>query len=258
MKITFKKQLGLSLVELMVALTLSLVVMLVTTSIYVSNKNTYRFLDQYSLLQENGRFAMHYLRENILRTGFPNEANINPFPVVPTENTYANGSDDITVSFRSATDCLGNAPAGAAGLQLATKTFDIAVNGQGVSELRCDGSGLVGGAATGAAVLVEGIQNMQIEYGVDTDIGQDGIANTYVTAAQVQAGVMPGGNPDWDRVVSVRVAVLVQGEENTLDAPLSVDYNILGQRANFNDRIPRRVFTTTIPLRNRDATIGAL
>ncbi len=70
MKYILKDELGLSLVELMVALTLSLVVMLVTTSIYISNKSTYRFLDQYSLLQENGRFAMFYLRENILKSGF--------------------------------------------------------------------------------------------------------------------------------------------------------------------------------------------
>ena len=249
---TLRKQLGLSLVELMVALTLSLVVMLVTTSIYVSNKSTYRFLDQYSLLQENGRFAVHYLRENILRAGFPYEANIVPFPNVPTENTYANGSDDITISFRSPIDCIGNAPAGAAGLQLATNTFSI--NG---TDLQCNGSGLVGGAAVGAAVLVEGVQNMQIEYGVDTDIGQDGVANTYVTGAQVEAGVMPGGNPDWDRVVSVRIALLVQGAPNALDTASTVEYDMLGQRANFADRTPRRVFTTTIPLRNRDVTVGS-
>ncbi len=122
--------------------------------------------------------------------------------------------------------------------------------------MQCDGSGLVGAAAVGAGQLVGGIQNMQIEYGVDTDLGRDGVANTYVTSAQIEAGVMPGGNPDWNRVVSVRVALLLQGAANVLDTPSNVDYNMLGQRTNFNDRTPRRVFTTTIPLRNRDVTVG--
>ena len=248
MKFKNRKQLGLSLVELMVALTLSLVVMLVTTSIYVSNKSTYRFLDQYSLLQENGRFAIYYLRENILQAGYPSEAGINAFPTVPTENTYAAGSDDITVSYRSAIDCLGNAPAGAVGLQLATNVFSI--NG---TDLQCDGDGLIGGNPVVAAPLVEGIQNMQIEYGVDTD--GDGIANTYATSTQVENGIVGVGTPDWPRVVSVRVALLVQGGANALDVAAAAEYNVLGQRANFNDRTPRRVFTTTIPLRNRDITV---
>ena len=81
LNIHINKQQGLSLVELMVALVLSLVVMLVTTGIYVSNKQTYRFLDQYSQLQENGRFAIFFLREHILQAGFPRQSNVNPFPV---------------------------------------------------------------------------------------------------------------------------------------------------------------------------------
>ena len=245
------KQHGLSLVELMVALVLSLVVLLVTTGIYVSNKQTYRFLDQYSLLQENGRFAIFFLREHILQTGFPRQSGVNPFPVVPGNNTGPNGSDNIIVQFRSAVDCLNDVPAGALPLRLTQNTFQINAN----NELECNGNGLVGGVDQPAQSLVEGIVNLQAEYGVDTDA--DGIANSYVNSAGVQAGTASGGGgPDWNNVVSVRVAVLVQGQPNVLDQAQVITYNILG--VSFvapNDRTPRRVFTTTIPLRNINKTI---
>lgn len=246
------KQRGLSLVELMIALTLSLVVLLVTTGIYVNNKQTYRFLDQYSLLQENGRFAIFFLREHILQAGFPRQAGVNPFPVVPTNNNYPN-SDSIIVGFRSAVDCLNDPPVGAVGLQLAQNTFSID-NGVNPPVLQCDGNGLVAGVDQPALPLVDGIQSLQAEYGVDTD--GDGIANTYADSATVNNGVITVGTPDWGRVVSIRVAVLVQGQPNVLDQAQAITYNLLGQPATpLADRTPRRVFSTTIPLRNINKTI---
>lgn len=243
-----KQQRGLSLVELMVALVLSLVVLLVTTGIYVSNKQTYRFLDQYSQLQENGRFAIFFLREHILQAGFPRQSGVNPFPVLPTDNA-APASDNIIVQFRSAVDCLNDVPAGALPLKLTQNTFQI--NG---TSLECNGNGLVGGVDQPAQTLVDGIESLQIEYGVDTDA--DGIANSYASSTAVENGVITGGTPDWDNVVSVRVAVLVQGMPNTLDTAQSITYNLLGQTYTpAADRTPRRVFTTTIPLRNRNRTI---
>jgi type IV pilus assembly protein PilW len=250
--ISYKQQ-GLSLVELMVALVLSLVVLLVTTGIYVSNKQTYRFLDSYALLQENGRFAIYFLREHILQAGFPRQAGINPFPVLPANDTGVNGSDNIIVAFRSAVDCLNDAPLGAAGMQLAQNTFDLALDANGNPQLRCNGNGLVAGVDQPVQPLVDGIQNMQVEYGVDTDA--DGIANSYVDSTNVQAGTAGGGGPDWNNVVSVRVAVLVQGQQNVLDQAQAITYNILGTPVTITDRTPRRVFTTTIPLRNRNRTI---
>jgi type IV pilus assembly protein PilW len=102
--------------------------------------------------------------------------------------------------------------------------------------------------------LVDGIQNLQVEYGVDTDA--DGIANSYANSDDVEAGTVGGGGADWPNVVSIRVAVLVQGQPNVLDQAQAITYNLLGQLATpLADRTPRRVFTTTIPLRNRNRTI---
>lgn len=215
---SIKKQNGLSLVELMVALALSLVVMFVTTGMYVSNKQTYRFLDQYSLLQENGRFAIFFLRENILQAGFPREF-VDPFPNVPANDSTV----IVQFSSTSTVDC-ANDPA------VGIRESIFTITGQ---ELTCNGE-----------TLVEGIEQMRVMYG--EDLSGDFIANTYVAAGDVT---------DWSNVVSVRIALLAAGQPNSLDVAQSITYNLLGQAVTTADRTPRRVFTTTIPLRNRNKTI---
>jgi type IV pilus assembly protein PilW len=221
---SLSKQYGLSIVELMIALVLSLVVMFATTSIYVSNKQTYRFLDQYSMLQENGRFAIFFLREHISQAGFPRQANVDPFPTVPANNKT------VIVQFRSAVDCLGDVvTAVAPAVPTTTSTFTVNAN----QELTCNNT-----------PLVEGIESMRILYG--EDFSADGIASTYVTRDNVT---------DWANVVSVRVALLAQGQPESLDEAQNITYNLLGTPIVRNDKTPRRVFTTTIPLRNRNKTI---
>jgi type IV pilus assembly protein PilW len=89
--------------------------------------------------------------------------------------------------------------------------------------------------------MIAGIEQMQILYGVDTDAVLDGSPNFYVSADNV---------PDWRKVVSVRVSLLVASPENNLtDKPLSYTYNGLTKTP--TDRRLRRVFTSTIALRNR-------
>ena len=243
------KQTGLSIVELMVALVLSLVVMLVTTSIYVSNKQTYRFIDSNSLLQENGRFAIHFLRESAQQAGYPkNISTVEAFPAatLPVDGGVTAGvpiSDSFTVNYWGQTDCLGNAPTtatlNASGDRLIQDTYTIGPNG-----LLCDGNG-EDGAAVPATLLVDGILNMQVEYGLDTDV--DAIANTYATAAQVTAAT------SWDSVVSMRIALLVAANGAVMDQDTSVNFRLLNNAPyTITDRIPKRVFTTTIPLRNRN------
>lgn len=95
-------------------------------------------------------------------------------------------------------------------------------------------------AAAGAAVeLVEGVENMQILYGEDTDA--DGNPNCYVTAASVVT---------WTNVVSVRLSLLMRTAENNLTSSAQ-SYAFNGATSNAPDRRLRRVFTTTIGLRNR-------
>ncbi len=81
--------------------------------------------------------------------------------------------------------------------------------------------------------LVEGVEDMQISYGVDTD--GDRTANVYVDADNALAA-------DMRLVVSVRVALTLRTLDETVATTIS---------PGFSDRRLRRTFTTTVTLRNR-------
>jgi type IV pilus assembly protein PilW len=100
----------------------------------------------------------------------------------------------------------------------------------------------VGAAA--AEELVEGVEDMQIRYGVDTD--GDRVANQYLQANAVA---------DFNNVVSVRLDLLLQTiEDNLTNAPPRYTYNGLtcpGDVGCPTDRRYRQVFGATIGLRNK-------
>ena len=88
-----------------------------------------------------------------------------------------------------------------------------------------------------AEELVEGIENMQILYGVDTN--SDKTANYYAPADPALT---------WPNVVSIRISLLaVTLDDNLTTQPMPYTFNGITT----NDRKIRRVFTTTIALRNR-------
>lgn len=101
--------------------------------------------------------------------------------------------------------------------------------------------------------LVDGVESMQILYGVDT--GVDGTADTYITADNVIS---------WQTVVSVHISLLMRSSNVTGNAAdLSDDTNtyiLAGPDAAtgvtvdpFDDKRRRRVFNVTLQLRNRGA-----
>ncbi|GAB6041025.1 PilW family protein [Endothiovibrio diazotrophicus] len=108
-------------------------------------------------------------------------------------------------------------------------------------------------------ILVGGIDNMQILYGVDTDIDLtalrpstapfDGVADLYQNATAVTTA------GDWSKVVSLRIELLVNsGDSDGLDTnDTTTTYTLLDAPAigPFNDRLSRSIFSTTVILRNR-------
>lgn len=93
--------------------------------------------------------------------------------------------------------------------------------------------------------LIEGVENMQILYGVDNTNNQ--VADSYQTATDVATS---GG---WGNVVSLRIALLI----NSIDESGSINnntYDLLGTTIDpVDDRRRRRVFTSTIQIRNRSS-----
>jgi len=119
--------------------------------------------------------------------------------------------------------------------------------------------------------IVDGVENMQVLYGVDTD--DDGIPNQYYTADQVEgAPGDKGTDQTFENVVSTRIAMIVRtpnpmpGVDKTaaLAGNASIlDVSMISSSANSaitiqpaNDSRLRKVFDLTVELRNRASNIG--
>jgi type IV pilus assembly protein PilW len=77
------RQRGLTLVELMVALVMGLIILAGVLTVFIANKQTYRFQDALSRLQENGRFAINMLERDIRIAGGTAECQL----AIPPQNT---------------------------------------------------------------------------------------------------------------------------------------------------------------------------
>ncbi|HSG62513.1 MAG TPA: prepilin-type N-terminal cleavage/methylation domain-containing protein, partial [Pseudomonadales bacterium] len=67
---TYKKQQGLSLIELMIAVTIGLLLLMGTASMMISNKRIYKEQNEMGRLQENARFAMELIMKDVRRSAF--------------------------------------------------------------------------------------------------------------------------------------------------------------------------------------------
>ncbi len=94
------------------------------------------------------------------------------------------------------------------------------------------------GADFDAVELIDGVEDMQILYGVDT--GGDEYANTYVTANSVT---------NWENVRSVRINLLLRSEDGIISVPRTTTFN--GATVGGSDTRLRLVFSSTTTVRNR-------
>jgi type IV pilus assembly protein PilW len=102
-----------------------------------------------------------------------------------------------------------------------------------------------GGVTSAPVELVEGIENMQLSYGVDT--GTDFAVDVYQTAAQVV---------DWAKVISVRIELQFYGStDNVVGRTGRVDaqqvVNRAGDIVQNNDGRMRQIFTNVFTIRNK-------
>lgn len=89
------------------------------------------------------------------------------------------------------------------------------------------------------AEITEGVENMQIQYGIDTNA--DGIVESYTPATAAL---------DWNQVAAVRISLLVAGNDDNV-ATSKQKYTYNGALVEAPDRRLRQVFTTTVSVRNR-------
>ncbi|MGQ0697388.1 MAG: PilW family protein [Panacagrimonas sp.] len=280
---------GFSLVELMISMVIGLIVVAGVISIFLSSKQAFRTQDGLSQVQESGRFIGYlmspyirqagYLPEPLLQTDPSDHFRGNWQPIFGSDDSFfpvsrftgvvgvKPGTDAIMVSYAGNANPLGTCRGGQIDdTQIVTNVFYVSeADATGLSALSCgtavhtSGSGASLRSAESGAIaitnpqpLIQGVQNMQILYGEDTNSADDGslvpgqsglFPNRYVDADQVT---------DWSRIVSLRISVTVDAAERT-EGSLSVGTSTSGDTQDDlveGGRI-RRTFTTTLNIRNR-------
>lgn len=98
---------------------------------------------------------------------------------------------------------------------------------------------------TAAEELVQGIENMQILYGLDNS-GSNGIADIYVQADNVLVNT----TANWQKVVTVRLILRMRSVNPVYNE--NVDYPVFEgvTGTNGSDRFMRQTVSTTIQIRN--------
>jgi len=207
-------QKGLSIIELMVSITIGIFIVMAMISLFVNAKQSYRLNENMARLQENGRFAMSFISRDLRMTDYRacvlQEVNRLDDAISGQNETGVNGSDTVTIRWQS----------NACNDTLTTVTTSYSIQ-----------TGFTGNPALFRSVdgvseeLVEGIENLQMLFGEDTD--NDNIPNYYVSAENIS---------DMAQAISVRITLIAR----TLEANLTTN----------GGRITRS-FTSTITLRNR-------
>lgn len=306
---------GLSLIEMMVAIAISLILLAGVIQIFLGSKQSYRLNENMSRIQESGRFAMEFLARDMRMIGYQGCASLDsvqpniiadpPPPGGFSNDVVVTGMDNVAnisigglpvtdgtdiVNIRRGGGCqarlTGNMAANNANIQLIANPACFSAGDillitdcKDVDIFRASNVSQGGGSITIAHAqnvnitnflskaynteafvmkfmdfnyfisgetlyrdtqpLVDGVVNMQILYGIDTD--NDRAPNQYVAAGAVA---------DWSTVVALRVSLLLAGPDNgVVPAAQTVFYDGLDQV--MPDRRLYRTFTNTVGIRNR-------
>lgn len=263
-------QVGFTLVEFLVALTIGMLVVLAAIASMLGTRSTAMTGDDVNALNQSSALAFRLLGQQIRQAGYipidateplyyfnvnagknTNLANEPVFFAIKGEESPGNSSNDkLKVGYAPnpdyLKDCLGQGPSSAAGdeydrerpaasgnLRLITSEFWVA---NGV--LKCRGSG-----NTTPQPIVEGVERFDVMYGVGATAGSEQVAR-YVTADDVA---------NFKQVRTVRVCLQLAGSSRSNPNGGYIDCDGASQTS--SDGKLRRVYTAVFALRNN---LGAL
>ncbi|MFK7734144.1 MAG: PilW family protein [Pseudomonadales bacterium] len=273
---------GYSLIELMVSVAISAFFISTAMSFLLSARTAHSTQDAGSRVRENARFAMDELsgmirmagHVDLLRAG--TEIPDGQFftgacgAFDPCTADGADGaSDRIAVMLNpppddgTDSDCFGNPLSGdteTAATSVVANLYFIGDDANGISSLQCQSFTIssvgVATVLTNAQVLVSGIDNMQLQYGVSdiTQLSQlDTVVQRYVSAETV-AGLplLDGAVTPWIDIKSVRIALVANSGFNDNSNPLGdQSFELLDAGELEYDGTGRReAFSTTVLINN--------
>ncbi|MET1253541.1 PilW family protein [Aliikangiella maris] len=243
-----KRQSGFSVVELMVAGFLGLVLIGGVIQLFISSNQAYRTQDDLATIQEDGRLALMFLKQQIQMAGYISSLDVDPIPSPVTFGNLASRDDTtdvLTISYEGdidtvtglVYDCNGVGVAG----RVITSTFYI-----DDKQLLCQGNGV----GSVAQPLIDGVADFQVMYGVEEFVAgvlpncRSGRISRYLNATQVVAQNLQ------ERILSVRIALLLESSNEVLPEVKSINFNVLDKEVSTDDKLARRIFQQTIFMPN--------
>lgn len=240
-------EIGLTLVELMVALVLGVLLTLAALQLFSTNQRSFQLQQTSSGLEEDGQMVLRYIAADIRDAGL-NSPDLGTRPPIKWSDEAgpysAEGgdadSDELVLAFWGSAD-LGSADC--AGTVFGAGGDGVIFNRYFVSDdgvLSCEGSLTAGGAVE----LLPNVESFQVQYGIDLNRNSRLEVNRYLNANQLSADSV---------ITAVRFSVLLRSAESLPTAAKAQDFYVLGNKITSpNDARMRRVFTTTVQIRNYD------
>ncbi|WP_295763469.1 PilW family protein [Undibacterium sp.] len=245
---------GFSLVELLVAITISMVALVAVSASYVSSRQTNKVQGMQNPLTEEGRYAISMIQRIVSQAGFRQT----PVSAMPADRIEV-AANVLTARFeadgRNLIACDGSVPlAGAAQTLVIQKT--------NTGKLQCGTVDWIAPAISGTGNSSE-VVDFLVKFGIDTgpaltpeNFGcgianagtklRDCIADSYVSTLPLGVNA--------DQIVSVKVCLLLRSEavDSSVMKPALVKNCSGTDIANTkDDRKLYRAFWTTILLKNR-------
>ena len=273
-------QRGSGLLELMLAVSLSL--MLVLSAIVLLHAANAGFIwqEQSALMQDSAAVATESIARALRQTAYidyaqvPGERSGLPADGVvwgadasspasaqadsrAISATSILGSDVLAVRFAvsgnvadgSVINCAGFAVPRAHSLSAnrGISIFYVAASGTGQTELRCK---YRGSHQWDSQALIAGVESFQVLYEIDTD--GDGMTDQTVNASAIALRDATD-NPSvslWTRVVAVHIALLLQGQRSVVDKTVPARFDLFGaaySATHGSDDRGTRIFLTDLP-----------
>ncbi len=237
------KQLGFSLVEIMIALLIGLFLLGGVLQLFSATSQSYRMQSNLARLQENGRFALDFLEHDIRMAGYwscmSSTSDIFGIDGAVSDTITLHGAFELTPTGACGSPVDSPNSCGSVNCYTdpsSTITYQINTP-SGTSSLPDPEITLY----RSSNPLIEGIENMQILYGID--FNKDKVADYYVSANSAWLAA------DWLNVISLRISLLVVTVDDYLTTQ-HMPYSYNGVTTTPTDYKIRRVFNTTIAIRN--------
>lgn len=261
---------GFTLVELMVALGIGMVVTLAGMQLFLTNQKTFNINRASVDVAANGRLAIDQITRSLRRVGyFSMETGDTGIPTLAsdtysgavisqnsaTTNVGIGNSDRLVLQYRTIepteVDCEGTnvVSVGAYGERI-TERYILASDTDNVPSLACDGND----ANTTGTIIARGIESFQILLGVDGTSNR-AVGVTRYMDVTTYAALVP--RPP---IVAVRIGLLARSEQEIGNAPaVDTSMYVLQDEIKKTDLPPadrklRRVFVSTVQLRNADSS----